>query len=44
VRASSGGTAESTANAIVGAVNAFAGDVPLPDDLTLVVVKRLATR
>ena len=40
VTPSAGGTAEGTAQAILGAVNAFAGDVPLPDDLTLVVVKR----
>ena len=40
VTASSAGSAESTAGAVLEAVIGFAGDVPLPDDLTLLVVKR----
>jgi phosphoserine phosphatase RsbU/P len=41
VMASVGGSAERTAHAVLDAVTDFAGDVPLPDDLTLVVAKRL---
>lgn len=37
-------SAEATAQAVLGAVMRFAGDVPLPDDLTLLVVKRQASR